>query len=71
MNIDINTSSLQQSSLKVIGMVDHTFLDRDNLIIVQATSINRSSSDEEEGAQADHSHSTLSTPDRADQMVSD
>ena len=71
MNNDTITSSLQQSSLKVIGMVDHTILDRENLVIVQATNINRTSSDEEEGAQADHSHSTLSTPDQAEQMVSD
>jgi hypothetical protein len=70
MNSNNNTFSLDQasSSLKVIGMVDHNILERDSLILVEAnsmTAVNRRSSiDEEEGAQVDHSHSTVSTPDK-------
>lgn len=63
-----NTSSPQASaSLKVIGHVDHSILDSENLILVLGNpsqiimNINKVSDDE--GAQADHSHSNVSTPD--------
>lgn len=65
-----NTSSPQASaSLKVIGHVDHSILDSEHLILVQANpsliimNINKVS-DNDEGAQADHSHSTVSSPDK-------
>ena len=56
-------------------MVDHSILERDSLILVEAnsmTAVNRRSSiDEEEGGQVDHSHSTVSTPDKPASSLQD
>ena len=70
MNSNNSTSSLEQanSSLQIIGMVDHSILDRESsLVLVEARSMtanNRPSSDEEDTSQDNGNHSTFSTPDK-------
>ena len=53
-------------TFKVIGLVDHEAIDSDTLIMVEAahSKIIHSNECDDEAAQADHSHSTVSTPDK-------
>lgn len=53
-------------NFKVIGLVDHEAIDSDTLIMVEAalSKIIHNNECDDEAAQADHSHSTLSTPDK-------
>ncbi len=65
-----NTSSPKASaSLKVVGQVDHSIKDSEKLIMVPANSSqiimnSHKFSDDDEAAHADHSHSTVSSPDK-------
>lgn len=65
-----NTSSPKASaSLKVVGHVDHSIKDSEKLIMVPANSSqiimnSHKFSDDDKAIHADHSHSTVSSPDK-------